>query len=679
MDEESQIDELTALESIYDETVFKIDRTTEPKGRIFVNPILPDGYKIKYQVKVDENSESSKLMEFQVKYLPPLTLYFVLPKTYPSQLNPAFLLSCCWLTDEQISLLCKKLDKLWLEGKREVILYKWIQFLQEESLYFLGINEVLDISDIPDLNEIEQRRLKRALLHKEKGIYKSSNVSDQIQSISEFEKNKQSNQKMHKETYLNQKYRKYNNTILQSNCQYKENNFTVNNDKCYPHRDYVRHKNYVENFHNKNYRHNGYDDTVSEQYGDKYFSSTSRTCQKYRYQNYNNNQNLKRREWNENTPIKEQSLEKKNYQTKYYNNDSYNFYRKNNHSRCTEFRRYHQREPMFASYKDNKKLRHLNTNWGVKLKNRLVTPMISGGNYAIDQRAISEIQNKSALIAHLTKYTKDKEEEEYNNNWFTCGVCLEEKQGKDFTNFSGCDHKYCKLCMKSYFEIQIQEGNVQSLLCPKEKCDSQATLSQIRDLVTPELYVRYDKLLLNSILECMSDVVYCPRIFCQTPVILEPDCSMGICPSCGFVFCIYCKMVYHGVASCQFKAEERKKIRDEYLKADKEEKLKMERRFGRRTLQMLVDEALSEEWVKNNSKNCPNCNSCIEKIDGCNKMTCWKCRTYFCWLCMTELKNTNPYEHFSNQKSPCFNQLFQGVEEFDDDDDDDDWEVGAFL
>ncbi len=36
-------------------------------------------------------------------------------------------------------------------------------------------------------------------------------------------------------------------------------------------------------------------------------------------------------------------------------------------------------------------------------------------------------------------------------------------------------------------------------------------LFQVKELVTPELFARYDRLLLQSSLDTMSDVLYCPR------------------------------------------------------------------------------------------------------------------------------------------------------------------------
>lgn len=46
----------------------------------------------------------------------------------------------------------------------------------------------------------------------------------------------------------------------------------------------------------------------------------------------------------------------------------------------------------------------------------------------------------------------------------------------------------------------------------------------------------------------------------------------------------------------------------------------------------------------------------LQKVDGCNKMTCTSCKQYFCWLCLGVLSRANPYSHFNNPHSPCYNQ-----------------------
>lgn len=59
-------------------------------------------------------------------------------------------------------------------------------------------------------------------------------------------------------------------------------------------------------------------------------------------------------------------------------------------------------------------------------------------------------------------------------------------------------------------------------------------------------------------------------------------------------------------------------------------------------------------------------------------MVCWKCNTFFCWLCEERLDPESPYLHFSDRSSKCYRLLFYGVP-FPDDEDD--WWVvpGIFL
>ncbi|XP_067221576.1 E3 ubiquitin-protein ligase RNF14-like isoform X2 [Chanodichthys erythropterus] len=70
----------------------------------------------------------------------------------------------------------------------------------------------------------------------------------------------------------------------------------------------------------------------------------------------------------------------------------------------------------------------------------------------------------------------------------------------------------------------------------------------------------------------------------------------------------------------------------------------------------LFQESLNEVWLKDNSKRCPSCGTHIQKIMGCNKMTCFSCQTHFCWICLKVLNRTDPYSHF-RESNPCNGQL----------------------
>ncbi|XP_030649701.1 E3 ubiquitin-protein ligase RNF14 [Chanos chanos] len=279
----------------------------------------------------------------------------------------------------------------------------------------------------------------------------------------------------------------------------------------------------------------------------------------------------------------------------------------------------------------------------------------------LDPRAVQEMDPSSDTLSQLLDFDETQRQKAFETRVFCCGICFVDKLGSGCLLFKECQHVYCKACLTEYFQIQIRDGQVQCLNCPEPKCTSLATPSQVKLLVGEEEFARYDRLLLQSSLDLMADVVYCPRKMCNTAVMLEPDTTMGMCPSCQYAFCTLCKRGYHGLSHCTPTADELKGLRDEYIAATPEGKKFLEQRYGKRVIQKAVEESFSREWLKENCKNCPRCGTNIQKVHGCNKMTCMSCQQYFCWICLGTLTRVNPYSHFNNPNSPCFNQLFQGV------------------
>lgn len=280
----------------------------------------------------------------------------------------------------------------------------------------------------------------------------------------------------------------------------------------------------------------------------------------------------------------------------------------------------------------------------------------------VDERAVQDVESLSSLIQEILDFDQAQQTKCFNSKLFLCNICFCEKLGSECMYFLECRHVYCKACLKDYFEIQIKDGQVQCLNCPEPKCPSVATPGQVKELVEAELFARYDRLLLQSSLDLMADVVYCPRPCCQLPVMQEPGCTMGICSSCNFAFCTLCRLTYHGVSPCKVTAEKLIDLRNEYLQADEANKRFLEQRYGKRVIQKALEEMESKEWLEKNSKSCPCCGTPIQKLDGCNKMTCTGCMQYFCWICMGFLSRANPYKHFTDPDSLCFNRLFHAVD-----------------
>ncbi|GAB6026474.1 E3 ubiquitin-protein ligase rnf14 [Chamberlinius hualienensis] len=489
---QDQDDELLALASIYDSEVFHAEEGAY-KGHFCAHMELPKPFFIKGFIPSPKAENSDTEDGSCVDFLPPIILQFRFPPNYPSEQMPYFLLRSSWLNNEQLSRLCKCLDKVWSENKHEVILFRWIEFFKEEALSVLNIKDTLDLSWI-------------------------------------FSEGQQHEEKVLRET-----------------------------DKSY---------------------------CDTSECG----SNMSTTSQGY----------------------------------------------------CA------------SNFKRNSRFRM---------------------NPVGDRRAISEYSNSATIVSSLLEYNQMQKEKLFAMSVHFCNVCLEEKSGTLCVRFKDCGHVCCKECVKTYFEVQIVEGKVTGLTCPYEKCSTQASQALIRDLVDEELFSKYDRLLLSTTLDSMTDIQYCPRTFCQCAVVIEPSCTLGTCPSCFFAFCIFCRASYHGVEPCKMKSEERRKLYERYKNGSEEEKMVLDSRYGRLQMRHLVDLTLSESWVDEHSKQCPHCRSNIEKIDGCNKMSCWKCGKFFCWTCMAKLPNVEPYKHYEDPFATCYNRLFTGAfaeadEDFEDDLDD---------
>ena len=155
------------------------------------------------------------------------------------------------------------------------------------------------------------------------------------------------------------------------------------------------------------------------------------------------------------------------------------------------------------------------------------------------------------LIKMMKMYNEDENLKNFHNSLYDCNVCFSEKLGKQSMKFTPCGHIFCQDCMKSYFEVQISEGQMSNLICPMDKCTCQALPTQVQALVSSKSFQLYEQVLLSTTLESMADVVLCPRRHCQCPTIIDREANMGQCPNCTFVFCIYCKASFHGVAPCR--------------------------------------------------------------------------------------------------------------------------------
>ncbi|XP_020248045.1 E3 ubiquitin-protein ligase RNF14 [Asparagus officinalis] len=149
INDQLQEDELLALEAIYGDDVFSLEKTEGSRSlQIHVHLEIPADFTVSAELppstrqlelgKRDDVGDVS--YTFNVQYLPPIILTCLLPSSYPSQHPPHFTVYVQWLDSIKISSLCRMLDEIWAEQPLQEVLYRWVEWLRSCSLSFLGFD-----------------------------------------------------------------------------------------------------------------------------------------------------------------------------------------------------------------------------------------------------------------------------------------------------------------------------------------------------------------------------------------------------------------------------------------------------------------------------------------------------------------------------------------------------------
>lgn len=216
---------------------------------------------------------------------------------------------------------------------------------------------------------------------------------------------------------------------------------------------------------------------------------------------------------------------------------------------------------------------------------------------------------------------------------FMCEICCEDDNNLQ-TFAMKCGHRYCVDCYQHYLTQKIrEEGEAARIQCPSDGCHRILDARSLDLLVAHDLQHRYRQLLNRTYVEDSSTLKWCPAPDCENAI----NCGIKkkeldrvvptVACSCGHRFCFGCILNDHQPAPCE---------------------------LVKRWLKKCADDSETANWISANTKECPKCNSTIEKNGGCNHMTCRKCKYEFCWMCMglwsehgTSWYNCNRFEEKS--------------------------------
>lgn len=302
---------------------------------------------------------------------------------------------------------------------------------------------------------------------------------------------------------------------------------------------------------------------------------------------------------------------------------------------------------------------------------------------------LSHVSLPDGVKAELLDYSKRMKKELFDKETFDCDVCLEPKKGSVCYRMERCNHVFCIACLQDYYNNCIKEGDVNNVKCMSTDCGKQASGKRKDRLLSPkellriplslEAVERYAKIKRKKKIEADPTIIHCPREWCQGAMrttkypkikdVQEMDDSdsepedivetlpqeeqkqtgpekrrigttgmdrLAVCEDCTLAFCMVCLASWHG----------------DFVRCE-----------PRDSTQLTEEDQASLNFIMKNTSPCPTCAVPCQKSFGCNHMTCFQCKTHFCYLCGAWLTPENPYGHFNNPKNKsCFNRLMEMAE-----------------
>lgn len=213
---------------------------------------------------------------------------------------------------------------------------------------------------------------------------------------------------------------------------------------------------------------------------------------------------------------------------------------------------------------------------------------------------------------------------------FTCEVCFmsaDDYDGQIDTMALACGHRYCIPCYTQYVEQKVrEEGESRRIQCMNGACKLVVDEDTMSKLLPAAVLERYRVLLDRTYVDDHNTLRWCPAPDCERAV----ECHVSqkqlrtVVPSvrcdCHHWFCFGCGLAAHQPVICA---------------------------IVKLWLKKCEDDSETANWISANTKECPKCNSTIEKNGGCNHMTCRKCRYEYCWMC------SGPWSEHGNSWYHC--------------------------
>ncbi|KXT00218.1 hypothetical protein AC578_7012 [Pseudocercospora eumusae] len=208
-----------------------------------------------------------------------------------------------------------------------------------------------------------------------------------------------------------------------------------------------------------------------------------------------------------------------------------------------------------------------------------------------------------------------------------CVCCGDSKHPIDFNSMPAtetCDHDSltCKECMQSWLSSEFDTKGADSIKCPE--CPSQLSYADMQRVASEAMFEKYEKILTRNALSSLPEFSWCLAPGCTSGQLNAENANFMHCIACGYKQCLTHKCPWHVDETCE--------------------------QYSHRTSGQKAAEAATEAMLDAVSKLCPgkSCGWRIQKISGCDHMTCRRCKHEFCWECLAshrEIKDVGNTAH----------------------------------
>ena len=191
-----------------------------------------------------------------------------------------------------------------------------------------------------------------------------------------------------------------------------------------------------------------------------------------------------------------------------------------------------------------------------------------------------------------------KTDNKYDFKVFVCQICFLPTPKNSEADFNGKKHEICKLCFLGFLKTQIFNGKSFELNCPH--CSEKIEEETIQSNLDPDSFLKYLKIQENAKVVKDPLLRWCPNLNCGKIIkLLNITDNILKCEFCSQIMCLKCNKPFHDKVTCE----------------------------------SMMNRELKNWSVGKDIKKCPHCKAIIQKIEGCNHITCSFCNHDWCWLC----------------------------------------------